>query len=153
MRPLNAIIIHSTATTEGRSVTLNEIDSMHKARGWSGIGYHYLVHLNGTISKGRDVSEIGAHVRGRNEDTIGVAYIGGVDVNGKAKDTRTIAQKISQQLLINWLRFRYRIYKVLGHKDCGATECPSYDVSVMPYNITAFLFGIVLIIMAKRWMK
>jgi len=150
MRPINSIILHSTATPEGRNVTLNEIDSMHKARGWKGIGYHYLIHLNGTISKGRPIEEIGAHVKGRNEDTIGVAYIGGVDSSGNAKDTRTIAQKISQNILVNWLRIRYRVYEVLGHRDCGQTECPSYDVSIMPFNLTAILLAIIIIIYARK---
>ena len=150
MRPINSIILHSTATPEGRNVTLNEIDSMHKARGWKGIGYHYLIHLNGTISKGRPIEEIGAHVKGRNEDTIGVAYIGGVDSSGNAKDTRTIAQKISQNILVNWLRIRYRVYEVLGHRDCGHTECPSYDVSIMPFNLTAILLAIIIIIYARK---
>ena len=123
---------------------------MHKARGWKGIGYHYLIHLNGTISKGRPIEEIGAHVKGRNEDTIGVAYIGGVDSSGNAKDTRTIAQKISQNILVNWLRIRYRVYEVLGNRDCGQTECPSYDVSIMPFNLTAILLAIIIIIYARK---
>jgi len=149
MRPINAIILHSIATKEGREYTVDEVDTMHKARGWRGIGYHYLIHLNGNVSKGRPVEEKGAHVKGRNEDTIGIAYVGGADMFGNAKDTRTISQKVAQQVLVNWLRLRYQVYRVLGHKDCGATECPSYDVSIMPYNATAFL-AIILFIWVIR---
>lgn len=150
MRPINAIILHSIATPEGRKYTVHEVNKMHEARGWKGIGYHYLIHLNGTISKGRPVEEEGAHVKGRNHDTIGVAYVGGTDMFGNAKDTRTIRQKIAQQLLVNWLRLRYKVYRVLGHKDCGQTECPSYDVSIMPYNITALLIIIILLLWVTK---
>lgn len=90
MRPLNRIILHSTATPEGRDVTVEEIRDWHLARGWNDIGYHFVIYRNGTIKKGRDVSEQGAHTLGHNEDSIGIVYVGGTDLSGNAKDTRTL---------------------------------------------------------------
>lgn len=128
MRPLNRIILHSTATPEGRDVTVEEIRNWHLDRGWADIGYHYVIYRNGAIKLGRPLSEQGAHTLGHNEDSIGVVYVGGTDKSGNAKDTRTLQQRISMRLLIAYLKARHGIKTVLGHKQCSHTECPSFDV-------------------------
>ena len=111
---------------------MKEIDRWHRARGFAKIGYHYVIHLDGTIDKGRDESEAGAHVSGHNATTIGVCYIGGVsadDVN-VARDTRTPAQKAAMEKLVRELLSRYPGAEVLGHRDFPgvAKACPSFDV-------------------------
>lgn len=129
MRQLNRIILHSTATREGNDHLVDEIRQWHLNRGWSDIGYHYVIYRNGAIKLGRPINEIGAHTLGHNEDSIGVVYVGGMNVEGtEAKDTRTLPQKISMRLLIAYLKIRYGISEVLGHKQCSSTECPSFDV-------------------------
>ena len=60
------IIVHCTATPEGREVTVQEIDRWHRKAGYNGIGYHYIVHLDGKVEKGRDERQIGAHTVGQN---------------------------------------------------------------------------------------
>ena len=122
MRPLNRVILHSTATPEGRNVTVDEIRQWHLDRGWADIGYHFVIYRNGTIKLGRPITEQGAHTLGHNEDSIGVVYVGGTDQSGNAKDTRTVAQKISTRLLLVYFRARYQINEVLGHKQCTHTE-------------------------------
>ncbi len=92
-RTITDIILHCTATPEGKAVTVASIKAGHLARGFKDIGYHYIIDLDGTIHKGRDESIIGAHCTGFNAHSIGISYIGGVDKNGKPKDTRTAAQK------------------------------------------------------------
>ena len=78
------IIIHCSATREGDdSVNAEVIDRWHKERGWQGIGYHYVVLMDGTIETGRMVDQCGAHTRGHNCESIGVCYIGGVESDGK----------------------------------------------------------------------
>ena len=90
MRKINLIVVHCTATPEGRDVTVADIDRMHRARGWKKIGYHYVVYRDGSVHEGRPVNEVGAHVYGHNANSIGVVYVGGVAKDGKtAKDTRT----------------------------------------------------------------
>ena len=77
MRKVNLIVVHCTATPEGRDVTVADIDRMHRAKGWKCIGYHYVVYRDGSVHAGRPVSEVGAHVYGHNANSIGVAYVGG----------------------------------------------------------------------------
>jgi hypothetical protein len=129
MRQLNEIIVHCTATKEGDNVTSADIRRWHKAKGWSDIGYHYVVRLDGTIEEGRPLTVAGAHCVGHNADTIGVVYVGGLDKNGKAADTRTAAQKRALRILINGLKKTYNIKKVSGHRDYANKACPCFDAT------------------------
>jgi N-acetylmuramoyl-L-alanine amidase len=90
---------------------------MHLARGFSDIGYHKLVHLDGSVSEGRPESQAGSHVAGHNAHTIGYSYIGGVTANNVAKDTRTPAQKATMVQLTKDAIARYKLRAVLGHRD------------------------------------
>lgn len=126
-RYINKIIVHCTATPEGRKETVDSIRLMHKTQGWSDIGYHYVVYLDGSIHNGRDVNIVGAHCVGHNTNSIGVAYVGGVDKKMKAKDTRTDEQK---KALVKMLKDLKRIYpkaKIYGHRDFSNKACPSFD--------------------------
>lgn len=127
MRKINKIIIHCSATPEGRDVSAETIDQWHKARGWSEIGYHYVISLDGTIEYGRDIQKTGAHVKGHNKGSIGICYIGGCDSDMNAKDTRTPEQKESLLLLIKTLKKMHLGAEVFGHRDFSTKECPSFD--------------------------
>lgn len=126
MREINELIWHCTATPEGRVTTVAEIDQWHKARGWSGIGYHFVVYLDGTVHVGRPVANIGAHVEGHNTGTIGCVYVGGTDKQGKPKDTRTAAQKTAMLELTKQLVAKYGIKKISGHYEYAAKACPCF---------------------------
>lgn len=128
MRKITEIIVHCSATPEGRNVTIDDIDRWHRQRGWEGVGYHYVIHLDGSIHKGRDLEKIGAHCIGHNKQSIGICYIGGLDVNGKPKDTRTPEQKDSLSTLINQIRLKYPNVKVFGHRDFANKDCPCFSV-------------------------
>lgn len=128
MRKVNKIIIHCSATPEGRHVTVAEIDKWHRERGFSQIGYHYVIYLDGTIHKGRPESLAGAHTVGHNQNSIGVCYVGGVDKQWNAKDTRTQAQKIVLRELVKDLQNRHPGITVHGHNEFAAKACPSFDV-------------------------
>lgn len=127
MREIKELIIHCSATPEGRHHTVEDIDLWHKQRGWKGIGYHYVIYLDGSIHRGRPQAEIGAHCSGRNKNSIGICYIGGVDKNGKPKDTRTEAQKESLLELLRSLKCRYPNAGIFGHRDFAAKACPCFD--------------------------
>jgi hypothetical protein len=116
-RVITDIVIHCTATKPGLDYTANDIRKMHKAQGWSDIGYHYIVRLNGAVEPGRDVDMIGAHVSGHNAHSIGIAYVGGINSRGKAEDNRTEAQKASLLALLVELRKLYPRAKISGHRD------------------------------------
>lgn len=129
MRNINEIVVHCAATPEGKHFDVKDIDAWHKKRGWSGIGYHYVILLDGTVEKGRPVERQGAHVRGRNKNTIGICYIGGVAKDGKtAKDTRTPAQKVAMKALLEELLEEHpKVSKISGHNQYAAKACPSFN--------------------------
>lgn len=127
-RIITEIIVHCTATPEGRATTVNDIRRWHKQRGWSDIGYHYVVYLDGSVHEGRNIDSIGAHTSGHNANSIGVVYVGGLTADGKsAKDTRNQAQKDALLGLLKDLRRIYPSAKIYGHRDFAAKACPSFD--------------------------
>lgn len=111
------IIIHCSATKENQNITVERIAQMHKERGFNTIGYHYYITKDGVVHKGRPESSTGAHCLGHNDKSIGICYEGGLDINGKAKDTRTSKQKESIIKLIKDIKSRYKIKIVMGHRD------------------------------------
>lgn len=129
-RMINEIIIHCTATPEGRECTVDEIRRWHRQRGFSDIGYHYIVHLNGDLDFGRNVDISGAHCLNHNANSIGVAYVGGVAKDGKTpKDTRTQEQKATLASLLLDLRKLYPKATIHGHRDFANKACPSFDAT------------------------
>jgi N-acetylmuramoyl-L-alanine amidase len=116
-RTITHIVLHCTATIEGRDHDIAEVTQWHKARGFRTIGYHYLVKLDGTVRTGRPEASVGAHVEGYNANSIGIAYVGGLDRATKPKDTRTEKQRTSLQKLLKDLKARYPKAIILGHRD------------------------------------
>lgn len=127
---INHIIIHCAATPEGMAVTAEEIKQWHLAKGWSDIGYHYVLELEGEPIPGRPEATPGAHTIGRNHDSIGICYVGGMTADMSApKDTRTQSQRVRMRsLLIDLLR-KYPEAKISGHNQHSSKACPSFDVS------------------------
>ena len=107
MRNINEIIIHCSATREGQDISVDTIREWHvDGRGWSDIGYHFYIDINGKIWKGRDIDRSGAHCKNHNRNSIGVCYCGGVETDGKTpKDTRTKEQKDGPST-INLIQYR-----------------------------------------------
>ena len=127
MRKIDTVVVHCSDTPEGAYFDIEDIKRWHIGdNGWSDVGYHYIILLDGTIQKGREDAVVGAHVKGFNYNSIGICYIGG----GGGKDTRTPEQKESLIILIGFLRRLYPDSKALGHKDFkGVTKkCPCFDV-------------------------
>ena len=135
MRSINKIIVHCSATQEGRDLDAAEINRWHLKRGWNGIGYHYVVLLDGTIEYGRSIYKQGAHVKGENEGSIGICYIGGVESergsNGKwiAKDTRTPEQKESLLHVLKTLMAMFPLATIYSHNEFANKACPSFDAT------------------------
>lgn len=146
---IDAIVVHCSATREGQDIKASDIDKQHKERGFKMIGYHFVVDLDGTIEKGRPLTMNGAHCNTKglsgkpyNSHSIGICYIGGLDKNGKAKDTRTAKQKVALHNLINSLIMQFPIKEVIGHRDASPDKngdgkisknewikaCPCFDV-------------------------
>lgn len=146
---IDAIVIHCSATRVGQDIKAADIDKWHKERGFAMIGYNYVIDLDGTVEVGRPLSCDGAHCntsgtsgRSYNKHSIGICYVGGLDKNGKAADTRTQAQKTAMHKLVMELITKYPIVEVIGHRDASPDrnkdgqitpnewikQCPCFDV-------------------------
>lgn len=130
MRKINEIIVHCSATREGQEISVDTIRQWHIRRGWSDIGYHFVIYLDGSVHEGRPLERIGAHTIGHNSNSIGVCYIGGMNKEyTKAKDTRTAAQKESLKNLLMSYKNKYKDIKIYGHRDFANKACPSFDAT------------------------
>jgi N-acetylmuramoyl-L-alanine amidase len=142
MREINLAVWHCSATKEGVEFDIHDIDDWHRARGFRKVGYHIVILLDGSKQFGRAIWEIGAHAEGYNHNSIGICYIGGLDMDGKAKDTRTPAQRREMKTLKNYLDYMFPGIVHVGHRDLSVDlngdgvitpeewmkQCPSFDV-------------------------
>ena len=137
MRKIKKIIVHCTATPEDREVTVQDLYDWHvKERGWSDIGYHLFIDLAGEIHECRPIEKTGAHTKGHNWDSIGIAYAGGMTKDmSEPKDTRTEDQKESLADLLCWLHDAYG-GTVYGHRNFSNKACPSFDAKEEYDNIS-----------------
>ena len=128
MKPqdIDSIVIHCSATPEGKDFTVKDIDRWHRERGFKEIGYHFVIYRDGSVHAGRDLSKEGAHAntpglsgRSYNLHSVGICYIGGLSKDGKTpKDTRTPEQKKALIELVKYLMGRFsHIKEVIGHRD------------------------------------
>ena len=142
MRQINLIVIHCSATKENQPFTLQALEASHRKRGFYGIGYHYYIRQSGEVINTRPLSRIGAHAKGHNRYSIGICYEGGLDKDGKPKDTSTPEQRAALRRLVNELLARFPGCKVCGHRDLSpdlnhngkiepyewTKQCPCFDV-------------------------
>lgn len=126
MREINKIIIHCSATPNDRDVSADQINHWHKQRGWSGIGYHYVIRRRGTVEAGRPVKTIGAHCLGQNRASIGICLIG--------NDKFSTDQYDSLKFLIKRLSSIYSLSTadIYGHYEfTDKKTCPNIDMSLL----------------------
>ena len=143
MARLKYLVLHCTATAEGREVISDEIRAWHTnpvskgGRGWKQVGYTDLIHLDGhverLVSNNEDVNvdpwEITNGAAGYNSVSRHVVYAGGVATDGKtAKDTRTQAQKQAMEAYVKDFHKRFPKVRIIGHGEVAAKACPSFDV-------------------------
>ena len=129
-RTITKIILHCTATPEGRDFSVEQIRQCHLARGFSDIGYHYVIDRDGSIHVGRPESVVGAHCTGQNTCSIGVCYVGGEVADGShsPKDTRTPAQRKALRELVASLKAKYPGATVHCHYEFANKACPSFKL-------------------------
>lgn len=125
----NFIVIHCSATPPTMDIGRDEIDEWHRARSWSGIGYHFVVRRNGDIEIARRLNEVGAHAAGFNGASVGVCMVGGTNRDGEPEENFTDQQWSALVNLVVALHLRYPQAEVLGHRDLPnvTKACPSFD--------------------------
>lgn len=128
MRELKEIILHCTATKEGHDYSVEQVRKWHLDRGFNDIGYHFLIRLDGTVEAGRPLETVGAHCKGHNANSIGIAYVGGLDKNGRPKDTRTLPQKEAMRRLVHDLKQYFPRLEVHCHNEYSTKACPCFSV-------------------------
>lgn len=137
------LVVHCSATPPNQNIGAAEIDRMHRQRGFFKIGYHFVIRRDGTVETGRRLDEIGAHVEGKNSESIGICLVGGVEKKGHAvraangdlvslvaKDNFTLDQKHALAMQLTGLLHQFPNAEVLGHRDFPGVkkDCPCFDV-------------------------
>lgn len=150
MARLKYLVIHCTATPEGREVTSDEIRRWHTdpicrgGRGWKQVGYTDMLHLDGRwerlVMNNEDGTvdpwEITNGVKGYNSTARHIVYVGGVGLDGKTpKDTRTSPQLAALEAYVKDFHQRFPDVRIVGHNELAAKACPSFDVRLWLYKI------------------
>lgn len=139
MRQIKYIAVHCTAGSQRQ--TIADLHAEFKRKGWKYPGYHYVIAPDGKITGMLDESKVSNGVKGYNSVTVNVAYIGGIDCEGKAIDNRTDAQKKALRQLLGNLKNKYPDAVIQGHRDFSPDtngngkvdvwerikECPCFD--------------------------
>ena len=137
MRKIDQVIIHCTATNpswysdKSAKDVVDEIRRWHvNERKWRDIGYHYCIHRNGDIAQGRPIAQSGAHTRGMNRNSVGVALVGGRGgcSDDEFLDHYTEAQQTNLRKLLDELNEEYPKDMVAGHNEFASKACPCFSV-------------------------
>ena len=121
---IKLLVVHCSDTDNSEDLSALDIHKMHLDFGWDGIGYHKVIRRSGKIENGRPEYWIGAHVKGKNDISLGVCLIG--------RDYFTGLQFSSLEKVLRQWKFLYPDAKILGHCDTGNTSkaCPNFDVDI-----------------------
>lgn len=148
-RDISLIVIHCSATPNGKSLHLANLDAWHAERGFRrgavarlrfnpslrAIGYHLVIGVDGSVRTGRHVDEVGAHAQGHNQNSIGLCLVG--------TDAYTIKQWTALAAEVRTLMTRYPKARLVGHRDLSPDRngdgvimpnefvktCPGFDVT------------------------
>jgi len=137
------VVWHTSATPPSMDIGSAQIDIMHKAKGWDGIGYALVVRRDGRIETGEGLGRRGAHVKGLNSVSVGICMIGGVDEDGKSENNFTDEQWQAAKHAFEFLTLLYPDAKHVGHRDLSPDsdgdgrvqkheflkDCPCYSVA------------------------
>lgn len=120
MTSVERLVVHHSASSRV-STTLEWIEGWHRAKGWDGVGYHWVIEDDGVIRAGRPVPSTGAHVRGHNDSSLGVCVVGD---NTREEHRWNDAQKDALRRLVAACRVVWPGIPVVRHADVGPTLCP-----------------------------
>lgn len=123
------LVVHCSDTENDKKLSATDIHKMHQNFGWDGVGYHKIINRSGKVENGRPEYWIGAHVKGKNDISLGVCLIG--------KDSFTKGQFLSLERVIRKWKKKYPNAKIVGHRDIGNTKktCPNFNAIEWSENI------------------
>lgn len=122
MRAIRKIVVHHSASP---SVSMEKIEQWHKERGFSEVGYHYVIQAGGLVRLGRKAQQIGAHCKGHNSDSIGVCVVGSFEDGTPVPGSQWVALVSVVSDLMR--QYGLSVRDVYGHKELGKTLCPGFD--------------------------
>ena len=130
LKSVDYLVVHCSATTPSMDIGKEEIDRWHRKRKMLMIGYHYVIRRDGVLEEGRELDEMGAHVRGWNDVSIGICMAGGIDENGKPENNYTEEQFACLRSVLDYLHKKNPKAIIQGHRDFPnvAKACPCFDV-------------------------
>ena len=130
LKSVRYIVVHCTATRCNKPFSVEKLINCGVGK-YGQCSYHYYVRLDGTVVPLLPESVQGVHARGYNSCSLGVVYEGGVDENGKNKDTRTAEQKHTLYALLKELTCSYPDARIIGHRELPhvAKDCPCFLAS------------------------
>ena len=132
MRNIHKIVIHCSATGCKPQITAEVINQWHLKRGWSGIGYHFVIDSNGRLEFGRPLERAGAHAKGHNRFSIGICMVGGINEETKKPENNfSWSQWQTLKSLLKLLYITFGCVRTVGHRDLPNVnkDCPCFDVS------------------------
>lgn len=120
------VILHCSDSPDNMNITIDDIEQWHKDRGFKKIGYHYVIHKDGEVKAGRNPKEVGAHVKGHNNDSIGICWIGRNDLNE--------VQKFALIYMYLYIKSKFKIdyEQWFGHYEINPGKtCPNLDMDII----------------------
>jgi N-acetylmuramoyl-L-alanine amidase len=125
---ISLLVVHCSDTDDTQNLSAIDIHKMHLRFGWDGIGYHKIINRSGKIENGRPEYWVGAHVKGKNEISLGVCLIG--------RNHFTKKQFTSLERVLRKWKIIYPSAKILGHRETINTKktCPNFDVTTWAQN-------------------
>ena len=123
-KDIKLLVVHCSDTNDNQNLGALEIHEMHLKFGWNGIGYHKVINRSGKVENGRPEYWMGAHVKGKNNISLGVCLIG--------RYKFTVKQFISLERVLKKWKSLYPEAEIIGHRDTGNTKktCPNFDVKI-----------------------
>ena len=122
VKNIKLLVVHCSDTKDSQNLCASDLHKMHLEFGWDGVGYHKIINRSGKVENGRPEYWIGAHVKGKNDISLGVCLIG--------RNQFTTKQYSSLEKILRKWKFLYPEAKIVGHRDTGNTNktCPNFDV-------------------------
>lgn len=127
---IERIVIHCSATKPSQDIGAAEIDQWHRDKGWSRIGYNYVIRRDGSLEIGREEGAELAHAAGFNKNSIAICMVGGISEHNVAEANFQSGQWITLRRLVDFFKLKYPTAEIMGHRDLPGVikDCPSFDV-------------------------